>query len=203
MGKVYITGVGERPVLHAHGAWNHCAGYTAIEDSLCHPVPYLLVGGPNKQGNDSLSPYPGRCYEDIADPAYYYLGNYTLNETAVNIQAALIVLAGYFSTGGAGAGIEPHRRAGRTGLNLSCPNPVGSEAWLRFTLSEPQHVRLSVYDIQGRLVAGIVDGPLSDGVHSACWDVRGGDGNPAASGVYLAVLATRSRVVAHKLVLIR
>jgi endoglucanase len=100
MGKVYVTGVGDRPVLHAHGAWNHCAGYTAIEDSLCHPVPFLLVGGPNKADNDDISPWPAKCYEDIADPDYYYLGNYTLNETAVNIQASLIILAGYFSSGG-------------------------------------------------------------------------------------------------------
>jgi endoglucanase len=100
MGKVYITGVGTRPVLHAHGAWNHCAGYTAIEDSLCHPVPYLLVGGPNKADNPQLSPWPAKCYEDIADPDYNYLGNYTLNETSLDIQASLIALAGYFGSPG-------------------------------------------------------------------------------------------------------
>jgi endoglucanase len=203
MGKVYITGVGARPVLHAHGAWNHCAGYTAIEDSLCHPVPYLLVGGPNKQGNDWLSPCPGKCYEDIADSNYYYLGNYTLNETSVNIQASLIVLAGYFSTGGAGAGSESPQESPASGLDLICSNPFRSKTVLCYALPVEEHVRLIVYDIKGRLVTTLLDEHTPAGRHSISWNGCDRYGREATTGMYFAVLSTPSLSRCTKLILIR
>jgi len=70
MDKVYVTGIGERPVLHSHGAWNLAAGFVQIDDAMCRPVPYQLAGGPNRADNSDISAWPGKCYEDIADPDY-------------------------------------------------------------------------------------------------------------------------------------
>lgn len=207
MGKVYITGVGERPVLHSHGAWNSAAGYVAIEDSLCHPVPYLLVGGPNAADNGDISPYPARCYEDIADPDYNNYGNYTLNETAVNIQASLIVLAGFFSSGGAPTDVANAGSGGGQGVTLSVtPNPFRTSAIIRWseprepsdagasaavassqgeraTASEPAAL---VVDASGRRVARLV-APSRAGTgaaHEVAWNGRTDDGTLAASGTY-------------------
>jgi endoglucanase len=202
MGKVYITGVGANPVLHAHGAWNNCAGYTAIEDSLCHPVPYLLVGGPNKQGNSDISPYPGKCYEDIADPDYYYLGNWTLNETSVNIQAALIVLAGYFSSGGAGAGSRPEPAAAGVVIRVS-PNPFRSLTTIRYALPVEEHVTLAVYDVRGRMVKMLTDGIKPSGRHEAVWRGVDGEGRAISPGIYFVALTSRSGVEAEKVLLVK
>jgi hypothetical protein len=203
MGKVYITGVGTNPVLHAHGAWNHCAGYTAIEDSLCNPVPYLLVGGPNRQGNPDISTYPGKCYEDIADPDYYNLGNWTLNETSVNIQAALIVLAGYFSSGGAGAGISLPATVPTGHVVTAYPNPFRSLTQIRYVLPVEEHVDLAVYDIQGRLIKKLAGGMKPAGRHGAVWRGEDEAGREVASGIYFIGLRSRTGLTAGKILLAR
>lgn len=209
MGKVYVTGLGTRPVLHAHGAWNTAAGYTVIEDSLCRPVPYLLVGGPNKADNSDISPYPGRCYEDIADPEYYYYGNYTLNETSVNIQASLIVLAGYFSTGGAATGVPEEEESDevvwepRARLDPSHPNPFTSETAISYVVPGASSVTLGVYDAAGRVVVTLEHGTRPAGRHSLAWDGRTAAGRALPAGVYFLRLDVGSEVLTHKLVLLR
>jgi endoglucanase len=207
MGKVYLTGVGDRPVLHAHGAWNTAAGYTEVEDELCNPVPYLLVGGPNQADNPDISPHPGKCYEDIADPDYWYLGNYTLNETSVNIQAAIIALAGYFGTGGPGTGVpggEPAAASGASpSLSSSFPNPFRDGVRLSYFAPREARVRLDVYDVAGRIVATLVDERRPPGLHSAHWDGRGADGRRVASGVYLVRLVADGESAVRPVVVLR
>ncbi len=202
MGKVYITGIGSNPVLHAHAAWNTAAGYTAIEDSLCHPYPYSLVGGPNRADND-ISDYPGKCYEDIADPAYYNLGNYTLNETSVNIQASLIVIAGYFAGGDESAGVQPPENSDSPLIARAYPNPFHRMTTLSFSLPVEGAVRLAVYDVEGRLVRKLISDTLPAGRHQAAWDGCDSSGHPAAAGVYIARLGAQGAVASRKLALIR
>src|SRR5262249_32413289 len=181
MGKVYATGIGTRPVLHSHGAWNLAGGYTNVVDSLCHPIPFQLIGGPNPADNGSISPYPGRCYEDIADPNYYNKGNYTLNETSVNIQAAFIVLAGYFGTGESVTGIGGGGAASKNASLETWPNPARGTVHLAWAGAAPGSVP-EIYNVAGRRVwsAPVV------GTGSASWEMT--SGQTFAPGVYLARL---------------
>jgi endoglucanase len=211
MGKVYVTGIGDRPVLHAHGAWNTAAGYTDIADSLCQPVPYLLVGGPNQVDNPDISEYPARCYEDIADPDYYYYGNYTLNETSVNIQASLIVLAGYFSTGGVATGVEESAPAAEdcgdswcdAPLDPVCPNPFTQQTTVSYELSGSGRVRLAVFDVAGRYVRTLVDSRRDEGRHAVTWDGRDEHGRAVAAGVYFVRLSAAGEAETQKIVKLR
>ena len=180
LGKVYATGLGARPVLHSHGAWNLAGGYTNVVDSLCHPIPYQLVGGPNSADNGSISPYPGRCYEDIADPNYYNKGNYTLNETAVNIQAAFVALAGYFGTGGAVTATGP---AAPPAASLEAwPNPARGAVRLTWS-GAPAGSMVEIYNVAGRKVWSMAATPSG----SATWQMNGR--TAIAPGVYLARIA--------------
>jgi endoglucanase len=207
MGKVYLTGVGERPVLHAHGAWNTAAGYTDIEDELCHPVPYLLVGGPNRADNADISPYPGKCYEDIADPDYWHLGNYTLNETSVNIQAAIVAVAGYFGTGGSGSGAVEDALPGAppSGVVLlpGAPNPFREGTTIEYSLARQADVRLEIHDLAGRVVAVLTEERRGPGPHATRWDGRTDGGRRVASGVYFVRLAAGREVAVRRIVLLR
>jgi endoglucanase len=190
LGKTYVTGMGTRPVLHSHGAWNLAAGYVAIEDSLCNPIPYQLVGGPNKADNGDISPYPGRCYEDIADPDYFNKGNWTLNETSVNIQASLIVLAGYFSSGGTVVSAS-QIAIGRPRLQLMPvrPNPVYSTTTLRWIGRSDRASRpavLEIFNAAGRRVRAwnlAISDPDGGAIR---WDRRSDDGQVVPSGIYFA-----------------
>jgi len=209
MGKVYITGIGTRPVLHAHGAWNLAGGYTAIEDSLCNPVPYSLVGGPNHADNSDISPYPAKCYEDIADPDYYYKGNYTLNETSVNIQASLIVLAGYFGDGGdvttvAGGADLAAGDAPPAHIDRIAPNPFNANLSVRFHLASSGRVDIDVYDIRGRLIDRLEESRFFEaGFHTVRWDGRSDSGEDAPSGVYFVRIHAAGTVDSRKVVLLR
>jgi len=213
MGKVYVTGLGTNPVLHSHGAWNLAAGYVAIEDSLCHPVPYQLVGGPNQADNPDISPYPARCYEDIADPDYYYKGNWTLNETSINIQASLIVLAGYFSSGGVATSVSeivagdpgPAGAAPPRSLHLAGarPNPFNPTTTIAFFLPTSSRTSLRLYDIRGRLVQTLCAEELPPGGHAYPWDGRDTAGRPSPSGVYFVRLTSSDEVLTKKIVLAR
>lgn len=47
-----------------------------------------------------------------------------------------------------------------------CPNPFNPETEISFTLEEPQHVKLSIFDIKGREVIEIIDEEMNSGKHS-------------------------------------
>jgi hypothetical protein len=53
------------------------------------------------------------------------------------------------------------------------PNPFNPVTTFRFALPQPDHLRISVYDILGRQVATLVDGVYPAGWHSVRWDASG------------------------------
>jgi hypothetical protein len=68
------------------------------------------------------------------------------------------------------------------------PNPFNPSTTLEFTLGAPGRVALDVLGVDGRRVAGLLDGVLPSGRHAATWDGRDDAGHLQASGVYLARL---------------
>lgn len=78
------------------------------------------------------------------------------------------------------------------------PNPFNPGTRLEFTLPRAQPVRLSVHDLQGRLVRVLQDGPLPAGPHQLDFD---GGGLP--SGVYLSHLEGEGISWSGKMLLIR
>ena len=80
-------------------------------------------------------------------------------------------------------------------LAAPAPNPLGSRAALAFETAAAGPVRLDVFDVTGRRVATLVDGPLAAGRHEAVLDA-----SALSSGVYVVRLRaggeTRARPVA-------
>ncbi len=66
------------------------------------------------------------------------------------------------------------------------PNPFNPSTMIRYELSREARVVLTVYDLLGREVSLLVNGPRSAGVHEVPFDARG-----LASGVYLCRLRAR------------
>jgi hypothetical protein len=88
-------------------------------------------------------------------------------------------------------------------LSLGHPNPFNP--YIRFSVFLPsyQPVRISVYDVAGRFVRGLVDDVLAPGEHSLGWDGIDSRGKRVASGVYFVRLATDSRSMSRKVLLVR
>ena len=92
-------------------------------------------------------------------------------------------------------------RPGSSGLRAS-PSPARSDVELRFALGAPARVRLTVCDVAGRRVRGLLDGPLPAGERIVAWDGRADDGTRARPGTYFAVLREGERTVTRALVLL-
>jgi WD40 repeat protein len=93
--------------------------------------------------------------------------------------------------------------APRVALLGIAPNPLRDAAWLRFELARDAPARLSVYDVQGRLVRRLLDDRLSGGVHRLRWDGRGADGRRMATGVYFLRLEQGTATRTLKLTIVR
>lgn len=73
-------------------------------------------------------------------------------------------------------------------LLLATPNPFNPETVVRFELSSDTAVSLTVYDLMGRRIRGLMDTGLTAGLHSVPWNGRNDSGANVASGIYLVRL---------------
>lgn len=88
--------------------------------------------------------------------------------------------------------------AGGFSLDAAYPNPFAGSTTLSFTTAEQGAVRLEVFDIVGRRVATLVDGPLAPATHTVTLDGRG-----LAGGTYVVRLQAGDRVTTQKIVLVK
>jgi hypothetical protein len=87
-------------------------------------------------------------------------------------------------------------------LEQSFPNPFTLPTTIRYTLPARSHARLAVYDVAGREVAVLEDGPQSAGPHEVVWDGVGSSGH-AAAGLYFVRLDAGGRTRTAKAMLVR
>ena len=88
-------------------------------------------------------------------------------------------------------------------LLQNSPNPFNPNTLIRFDLAEACRVRVSVYDVQGRLVTRLIDRQLPAGPHTIPWHGRDGLGRSVGSGVYFYRMETPSYISTRRMVLVR
>ena len=103
------------------------------------------------------------------------------------------------------AGFRPRAVSGEGGAGAAplalappAPNPSARGVRLSFATPEAGDVRLAVYDVLGREVAVVADGPRPAGEHAAEWDASG-----AAAGVYVVRLEAGGVVVSRVVTVVR
>ncbi|MBM3316424.1 MAG: hypothetical protein FJY75_01090 [Candidatus Eisenbacteria bacterium] len=82
-------------------------------------------------------------------------------------------------------------------------NPLTGPTEIAFQVPARVAVRLSLFDVGGRLVRTIADREFDAGVHTLAWDGRNGTGQAAASGIYYCRLQAPGFDATQKLVLQR
>lgn len=91
-----------------------------------------------------------------------------------------------------------------TRLNPASPNPFNPQTKISYQLAEASTVLLSVYDIQGRQVSGLIQGTRhSPGSYSVFWNGKDSFGRQAASGTYILHLIAGEVVLSRKVLLMR
>lgn len=83
------------------------------------------------------------------------------------------------------------------------PNPFNPSTVISFALNEPAHVKLSVYDVTGRLVRILVDDMLPNGTTRVEWNGRNTSNSLVGSGVYYCRLQAGRHMITKKMVLLR
>ncbi|MFC1799327.1 T9SS type A sorting domain-containing protein [Candidatus Eisenbacteria bacterium] len=101
------------------------------------------------------------------------------------------------------AGADPSQVC-EASLTLSTANPC-VEAVLAGTFSMPRALvaRLSVYDVRGRLISGIVNQRVEPGMQMFEWDLRKTSGSRVTPGIYFLRLETPDRSITRKIVIQR
>lgn len=83
-------------------------------------------------------------------------------------------------------------------LKQNYPNPFNPTTTIRYGLDRSGSAKLYVYDVQGREVLRLVDGPMPAGRYSIAFDA-----NALPAGLYIYRLESRNRVAVHKMVLVK
>jgi len=87
-------------------------------------------------------------------------------------------------------------------LTPASPNPFHGATAIGFSLPKGETASLKLYDIAGRLIRTLHDGPLAAGRHVRVWDGRMDRGGLAAPGVYFSRLEAGGKVLSQKLVML-
>ena len=98
---------------------------------------------------------------------------------------------------------DDHPPLARLSLWQNSPNPFALATEFGFLLPAAGHVRLSIYSLEGREVARLVDEWRPANSYTAAWDGRGADGGRVPAGVYFARLTCAGSDVTRKVIFAR
>jgi hypothetical protein len=90
-----------------------------------------------------------------------------------------------------------------TALHGNVPNPLNPTTTIRFDLARDGHVELRIYNVSGRLVRTLVNGPMERERHQLVWDGMDNSGVPVSSGIYFYRLETAGFRDTRKMAVLR
>ncbi len=83
------------------------------------------------------------------------------------------------------------------------PNPFNPETRIAFSLPQPGHVQLSIFNLTGQLVRALVDSRYAAGNFSTKWNGLDDAGREVASGIYIYEMKIGTFSTARRLTLLR
>jgi hypothetical protein len=188
-----------------NGWWSYAFADTSLAFSAAAPiyVGFTLVTG------DSLD-NPAIAYDELLDDpaAKWILEDNTWHIDQAGQSGELMLRLKVKARGGTGVAGETHQGALPTAFAVhgNYPNPFNPWTVIRYDLAAgtgPLDVRVTVYDLAGRAVATLVDGPQLPGRHSVAWQGRSDGGMPVPSGVYFYRVEAGNQATTRKMVLVK
>ncbi len=99
--------------------------------------------------------------------------------------------------------VETPTPVATTRLLPNVPNPFNPMTEIRFELDRPQQVRVTVYDVTGRLVKVLSDGHMEAGSQTRIWQGRVSGGRQVPSGVYYVRMVAGDMIDHRKIMLLK
>lgn len=197
----FITGVGSNSVMHPHHR-------PSVADGVVNPVPGLLAGGPDQYLDDPVlqshfnsSTPPALCYIDD-------VGSYASNEIAINWNAPLVFVSGYFNAEGLASVNDQGFNfiPAKFELEQNYPNPFNPNTKIKFTIpsvvdakfASATVTQLKVFDVLGNEVATLVNEYKPAGNYEVEFNAKN-----MSSGVYFYTLFTQNYSKTKSMVLLK
>jgi hypothetical protein len=80
-------------------------------------------------------------------------------------------------------------------VTISCfPNPFQFKTVLEYNISEPAHVELTIYNLQGELIAILISEKMERGKYSIAWAGNDQNNRPFKPGIYFANLKSNGKI---------
>lgn len=191
----FITGVGDKTVRNPH---HRPSG----ADNIADPVPGLLAGGPNQHLQDpvlkahfnSTTP-PALCYIDHID-------SYASNEIAINWNAPLVFVAGYFADISSSTNVKPGDATLPKKIQLfqNYPNPFAQTTTIAFHSDVAQNVQLNIYDLLGRIVIRETLTASQKSMNRFEWNGKDQLGKMVSAGLYFYQIECAEQSETKKLI---
>jgi endoglucanase len=193
----FVTGIGTNSVMHPHHR-------PSASDGIVDPVPGLLAGGPDQYLDDAVlqahfnsSTPPALCYIDE-------VGSYASNEIAINWNAPLVYVLGFFN----GEGLTSVQDQGVNSipesfrLEQNFPNPFNPSTKIRYSISNPTKVSLKIFNILGKEITTLVDKEQVSGTYEVDFCCSNKlDAIP--SGIYIYTLSAGNFFDSKKMILLK
>ncbi len=80
------------------------------------------------------------------------------------------------------------------------PNPSRGDVGFAFELPAASNVRVTLHDLNGRLIRTLLDGHRGVGRHTAMWDGADNDGRHVPAGMYFAQFLAGENTATHRFV---
>lgn len=93
--------------------------------------------------------------------------------------------------------------AGVASILPARPNPFVSDTEISFALPSPTRAAVRLFDVSGRLVRTLHDGPAASGVHRLRWDGRSDRGQNVGVGIYFVQLSAGSVLRTERILRLR
>lgn len=77
-------------------------------------------------------------------------------------------------------------------LYTAYPNPFNPITNIKIDIPENSHVKLTVFDLSGRVVAELMNKNITAGTHQTIWNGKDNKGRQVSSGVYLYTITAKS-----------
>ncbi|MBM3713376.1 MAG: T9SS type A sorting domain-containing protein [Actinobacteria bacterium] len=88
-------------------------------------------------------------------------------------------------------------------LSQNYPNPFNPSTTIEYEISQPENVKINIYDVTGRLIKELVKEQKNIGRYSVVWNGKDDSGNMVASGNYFYQIIIGDFAHAKKMILLK
>ena len=188
----FVTGVGSVYPMHPHHR-------PSASDGIVEPIPGLMAGGPDKYLDDAVLQAK---FTSSSPPAYCYVddqNSYASNEIAINWNAPLVFVSGYFNESTV-TSVKEKKTEVPLGFALAqnYPNPFNPSTIIIYQVPANSFVTLKLYDILGREVKTLVHQRQNAGSYTVTFFAAG-----LQTGVYFYRLQAGSVSQTRKMIVLK